>query len=61
MLTFVEDGHRTMDPLLKKTQVEFPIGLESPSLQDYCINAIPHAFVVNKTGKITWQGNPEGS
>ena len=58
LLTFVEEGHKTMDKFLKRTPVEYPIGLESAALQDYGISGIPHAFVVNQVGKILWHGDP---
>ena len=58
LLTFVEEGHQTMDKFLKRTPVEYPIGLESTSLEDYGIGGIPHAFVVNQAGKIVWHGHP---
>src|SRR5579864_2047703 len=44
LLTLVEEGHQTMDKFLKRHTVEYPIGLESTSLEDYGIEAIPHAF-----------------
>lgn len=58
LLTFVEEGHQTMDKFLKRTAVEYPIGLESTTLEDYGISGIPHAFVVNRAGKIVWHGHP---
>jgi len=58
LLTFVEEGHQTMDKFLKRQPVEYPIGLESTTLEDYGISSIPHAFVVNQAGKITWHGQP---
>jgi thiol-disulfide isomerase/thioredoxin len=57
LLSFVEEGHQKMDKFLKRTTVEYPIGLESASLEDYGISAIPHSVVVNQAGKIVWQGN----
>lgn len=58
LLTFVEEGHQTMDKFLKHTPVEYAIGLESTALEDYGITGIPHAFVVNQAGKIIWHGHP---
>jgi thiol-disulfide isomerase/thioredoxin len=60
LLTFVEEGHQTMDKFLKRKSVEYPIGLESTALEDYGISAIPQAFVVNRAGNIIWQGHPAG-
>jgi len=58
LLTFVEEGHQTMDKFLKRKAVEYPIGLESTTLEDYGVSGIPHAFVVNQAGKIVWHGHP---
>ena len=60
LLSFVEEGHQTMDRFLKRTSVEYPIGLESTSLEDYGISGIPHAFVLDRAGKIVWHGHPAG-
>lgn len=57
LLSFVEEGHETMDGFLAKKRVEYPIGLESGSLEDYGISGIPHAFVIDQAGKIIWHGN----
>jgi hypothetical protein len=46
-----------MDPFLTKKHVEYPIGLESNSLDDYGITEIPDAFVIDQNGKIIWHGN----
>ena len=56
LLTFVEEGHQTMDRFLKRNPVEYPIGLESTTLEDYGISGIPYAFVVNQAGTIVWHG-----
>jgi cytochrome c biogenesis protein CcmG, thiol:disulfide interchange protein DsbE len=60
VLSLVEEGHETMDRFLKRRTVEYPIGLESGSLKAYGVSSIPHAFVVDKTGKIAWHGHPAG-
>jgi thiol-disulfide isomerase/thioredoxin len=57
LLSFVVEGHQTMDPFLTKRKVEYPIGLESVALDDYGITGIPHAFVIDANGKIAWHGH----
>jgi thiol-disulfide isomerase/thioredoxin len=57
LLSLVEEGHKTMDRFLTKKHVEYPIGLESNSLEDYGITGIPHAFLIDQAGKIVWQGH----
>jgi thiol-disulfide isomerase/thioredoxin len=60
LLSFVHEGHTTMDKFLKDHKVEYPIGLESASLETYGITLIPQAFVLDKAEKIVWHGNPDG-
>ncbi|MES1180403.1 MAG: TlpA disulfide reductase family protein, partial [Verrucomicrobiota bacterium] len=61
LLSFVAEGHQTMDSFLTKRQIEYPIGLESSSLESYGITGIPHAFVIDQNGKIAWQGDSASS
>ncbi len=61
LLSLVLEGHQTMDPFLTKRHVEYPIGLESSSLDDYGITEIPDAFVIDQSGKIIWHGNSGSS
>ena len=57
LLSLVLEGHPTLDPFLKKRPVDYPIGLESGSLQAYGIAALPQAFVIDPAGKVIWSGN----
>ena len=57
MLSFVEEGHQTMDRLLRRTPVKYPIGLESSALDAYGITGIPHAFVIDRQGRVAWEGH----
>jgi thiol-disulfide isomerase/thioredoxin len=57
LLSFVEEGHSTMDKFLTRKQVDYPIGLESSSLEDYGVEGIPQAFLIDASGKIIWQGH----
>lgn len=58
LLSLVLEGHQTMDPFLVKMPVEYPVGLESSSLDDYGITEIPQAFVIGQNGKVIWSGDP---
>ena len=57
LLSFVEEGHPIMDKFLTRKQVDYPIGLESSSLDDYGVEGIPQAFLIDASGKIIWQGH----
>jgi thiol-disulfide isomerase/thioredoxin len=58
LLGLVREGHQTMDPFLAKRRVDYPIGLESRSLDEYAITEIPLALVIDPEGKIIWIGDP---
>jgi thiol-disulfide isomerase/thioredoxin len=58
LLGLVREGHPTMDPFLAKRPVDYPIGLESGSLDKYAITEIPLAVVIDQEGKIIWIGDP---
>jgi thiol-disulfide isomerase/thioredoxin len=58
LLTLVGESHQAMDKFLKRVTVEYAIGLESTSFEDYGIEAIPQAFVLDQAGKIVWHGHP---
>jgi len=57
VLSFVEEGHVTMDRLLRRKSVKYPIGLESNALEAYGITGIPRAFVIDRQGRIAWEGH----
>jgi thiol-disulfide isomerase/thioredoxin len=61
LLSLVLEGHQTMDQFLARRHVDYPIGLESNSLDDYGITEIPDAFVIDQNGKIIWHGNSGSS
>jgi cytochrome c biogenesis protein CcmG/thiol:disulfide interchange protein DsbE len=56
LLSLVREGHQTMDPFQVKQEVDYPIGLESGSLDNYAITQIPLAVVIDQTGRIIWVG-----
>ncbi len=58
VLSLVTEGRKTMAPFLAKGHVDYPIGLESSSLDAYGITEIPQAFVIGRGGKILWRGDP---
>jgi len=57
LLSFVEEGHKTMDRFLIRKSVKYPIGLESTLLDDYGITGIPHAFILDRNGRVLWHGH----
>jgi thiol-disulfide isomerase/thioredoxin len=58
LMGLVREGHQTMDHFLTRHPIDYPIGLESGSLDDYNITILPIALVMDQTGKIIWIGDP---
>ena len=45
-----------VEPFVTKHKVQYPIGIGET--EDYDVNGIPHAFLIDKDGKIVWRGHP---
>jgi thiol-disulfide isomerase/thioredoxin len=58
LLSFVREGHQTVDKFLNSVPVEYFIGLESDGFEAYGIGQIPYAFVLDRDGRVVWQGHP---
>lgn len=41
--------------------MSYPIGMESETAYAYGVSGIPHAFVIDRSGKLVWHGNPHDS
>lgn len=57
LISVVQQGHEMMDPFLTNHNLDYPIGLESSSFDDYGITGIPDTFVIDQLGKIVWEGD----
>lgn len=45
---------------IKKADLQYIVGTGSLSSFDYGVDSIPHAFVLDGSGRIVWQGFPAG-
>lgn len=45
-----------VEPFLTKHKVQYPIAVADAD--DYVVDGIPHAFLIDKDGKIVWRGHP---
>lgn len=43
---------------IKKSGLQYPVGTGSRSSFDYGVDSIPHAFVLDGSGRIVWHGFP---
>jgi thiol-disulfide isomerase/thioredoxin len=58
ILSFTEQSRQGIEPFLKRTPMQYAIGVESPDTFDaYGIVSIPQAFLVDASGTINWEGS----
>ncbi len=52
------EGKSTVEPFAIEMSMPYPIGCGSLTDNEYKVTGIPHAFLVDPTGKIAWAGHP---
>ncbi len=55
-----DEDRSTVEKFRKTTPMDYAVGLDKGNSlgQKFGITGIPHSFVVDKSGKIVWQGHP---
>ncbi len=49
-----------VEPFARQMGMTYAVGCGSPSAAAYGVRGIPHAFVLDPSGKIVWHGHPAG-
>jgi len=58
LLSFTEQSRRGIEEFAKLYKMTYAVGLESQDTFDrYGVTTIPQAFLLDKSGKIIWEGN----
>lgn len=58
ILSFTEQNRPGIEKFILRTPMNYAIGLESDETFDrYSVSGIPQAFLVDRVGKIAWEGN----
>ena len=58
ILSFTEQNRSGIEKFIHRTPMNYAIGLESDEAFDrYGVSGIPQAFLVDRAGKIFWEGN----
>ena len=58
ILSFTEQNRPGIEKFIQRTPMIYAIGLESDETFDrYGVSGIPQAFLVDRAGKIAWEGN----
>ena len=56
-VSLTNEDKNTVTPFAKQAGMDWLVGIGSDTGNDYGINSIPHAFIV-QNGKIVWRGHP---
>jgi len=59
-VSITTEDEATVQRFLTKRSMEYPIALDAGGklLRNLHVTSIPRAFLVDRTGKVTWQGHP---
>jgi thiol-disulfide isomerase/thioredoxin len=58
IVSFADQNRQWIEAFMKRTPIVYAIGLESGATFDrYGVTGIPQAFLLDKSGKIAWEGN----
>jgi thiol-disulfide isomerase/thioredoxin len=60
ILSFTDESRAKVETfqLGAKSPIEYPIGVGSRLSQKYGVTSIPRAFIVDRDGKLRWEGHP---
>jgi len=58
LLGLVEETKPFIEEFMQKNPILYPIGTNISNSDDYGVDTIPYAFLIDRTGKISWHGYP---
>ena len=58
LVSLTSEHPDAVEPFVKEMAMDYPIGIDSPTASTYGVQGIPYAVVVDKAGKIAWEGHP---
>jgi len=59
-VSLTNEPRRKVEPFVEKMKMPYPIGGSSPTGRAYGVRGIPHAFIIDPSGKVVAQGHPMG-
>lgn len=57
-VSLTNEERSAVEPFVKAQKMEYPIGVGSRSAEAYGVEGIPHAVVIDRDGKVSWEGHP---
>lgn len=58
LISISNEDRKTIEPFAADNGMTWPLAIGSKSGQDYGVQGIPHAILVDREGKIVWRGHP---
>lgn len=58
LVSLTDERAEVAEPFVKQNGMNYAIGTDSTTGNDYGVTGIPHAVVVGKDGKVAWEGHP---
>lgn len=59
-VSLTNEPRQTVEPFVGKMGMVYPVGGGSPTGRVYGVRGIPHAFIIDASGAVVWQGHPMG-
>jgi len=53
-----DEPKATVEPFAKEMKMIYPVGCGSQSAGAYGVRGIPHAFIIDPSGNVAWEGHP---
>jgi len=59
-ISLTDEPQETVEPFVRKMNMPYPIGGGSPTGRAYGVRGIPHAFIIDPSGRVVAHGHPMG-
>ncbi|MCK4819367.1 TlpA family protein disulfide reductase [bacterium] len=58
IISLTAEKASVVKPFVKQNNMTYPIGIASSTSNAYGVTGIPHALIINASGKVVWEGHP---
>ena len=59
-ISLTDEDRRTVEPFARDMKMDYAVGGGSKTSGVYGVTGIPHAFIVDPSGTVAWEGHPMG-
>jgi len=57
-ISLTDEDRKTVEPFARKMKMDYAVGGGSRTSGAYGVRGIPHAFIVDPSGTVAWEGHP---